>query len=290
MLPFVEDLSGKTCLVTGATAGIGRATVRGLLERGATVYFTGRSAAKAEPVAESLRRELPGARLQALELELGDVASVRTCAAAFLARDEPLHVLINNAGVAGHRGLTPSGFELAFGTNHVGHFLLSELLLERIRQSAPARIVNVSSQAHFDAKTIDFEAVRRPTRSISGMPEYSVSKLANLLHAQELARRLQGSGVTSYALHPGVVASDIWRRVPWPVRPLIKARMRSPEDGARTSLYCGCAPELIHESGNYYDDCRRTEPSRHATRALAAELWDRSAEWVGAGARTAGRL
>jgi NAD(P)-dependent dehydrogenase (short-subunit alcohol dehydrogenase family) len=164
----------------------------------------------------------------------------------------------------------------------VGPFLLTALLLERLRQSRPARIVNVASDAHYSAKRIDFEAVRRPTKSVTGMPEYGVAKLANVLHAQELARRLDGTGVTSYALHPGVIASDIWRSVPWPIRPLIKLRMASPEQGAQTPVYCATAPQLAAESGHYYENCRRKQPSRVASAELAGELWERSAEWVGA--------
>jgi NAD(P)-dependent dehydrogenase (short-subunit alcohol dehydrogenase family) len=109
-----------------------------------------------------------------------------------------------------------------------------------------------------------------------------VAKLGNVLHAQELARRLDGTGITTYALHPGVIASDIWRKVPWPVRPLIKLRMRSPAEGAKTSVYCATSPEVADESGHYYEDCRRRNPSRVATPELAAELWERSVEWVGA--------
>ena len=179
--------------------------------------------------------------------------------------------------------MTTSGFERAFGTNHVGPFLLTCLLLDRLRASAPARIVNVASVAHYSAPGIDFEAVRRPTSSFTGMREYSVSKLANVLHAQELSRRLAGGGVMTYALHPGTVASDIWRRVPWPIRPLMKRRMISPEQGARTSVYCATSPEVADQSGQYYDDCRRKEAAAAATAGLAAELWRRSAEWTEAG-------
>jgi NAD(P)-dependent dehydrogenase (short-subunit alcohol dehydrogenase family) len=190
--------------------------------------------------------------------------------------------LINNAGLAGRRGVTASGFEVMFGTNYVGPFLLTRLLLDRLRQSAPSRIVNVASEAHRSATGIDFAAVRRPTRTVTGMAEYAVSKLANVLHAQELARRLGGSGVTTYALHPGVVASDIWRRVPWPARQLMKLRMLSPEEGARTSLYCATAPEVAEDSGLYYDDCRRREPGRAASPELGAELWERTEGWIAA--------
>ena len=139
-------------------------------------------------------------------------------------------MLVNNAGVAGRRGLTRQGFELMFGVNHLGHFALTNALLGCLTGSAPARVVTVSSDAHYSAKGIDFEALRRRARGLTGLPEYAVSKLCNVLFTQELARRVAGTGVTTYALHPGVVASDIWRRVPWPVRPIVTRRMLSVTD------------------------------------------------------------
>ncbi len=166
-----------------------------------------------------------------LPRDLGDLASVPMCAEEFLARGEPLHVLINNGGVAGARGITADGFELAFGVNHLGHFALTAALLGCLAASAPARVVTVSSDSHYQAKGIDFEAVRRRTASVTGLPEYAVSKLSNVLFTQELARRLDGRGVTAYALHPGVVASDIWRRLPWPVRLAAEAAHDQPGAG-----------------------------------------------------------
>jgi NAD(P)-dependent dehydrogenase (short-subunit alcohol dehydrogenase family) len=280
----LPDLDGRTFLITGANTGIGYATARGLAGRGARLFLACRSPERGRRAVEEIAGETGNRSLELLTLDLGDLDSVRGCATAFLATGEPLHVLINNAGVAGARGMTDSGFERTFGTNHIGPFLLTSLLLDRLCESAPARIVNVASAAHYGAPGIDWEAVRKPTRSVTGMREYSVSKLANVLHAQELARRLEGSGVTSYALHPGVIASDIWRRVPWPVRPLMRRRMDTPEHGARTSIYCAAAPEPAGESGLYYDDCRVKEPAAAATPALAAELWRRSSEWTAAGA------
>jgi retinol dehydrogenase 12 len=141
--------------------------------------------------------------------------------------------------------------------------------------------VVVSSAAHYQPSGIDFAAVRRPTQSRTGYMEYGVSKLANVLHAQELARRLAGSGVTTYSLHPGVIASDVWRRVPWPIRSLIKLRMSSVEQGARTSLYCATDPELGDQSGLYYQDCRPRAAAATATVQLGRELWARSEDWVG---------
>jgi NAD(P)-dependent dehydrogenase (short-subunit alcohol dehydrogenase family) len=277
------DLEGRTFLITGANTGIGRETARALAGRGAGLYLACRSEANGRRTIEEIAGQTGNRNLELLSLDLGALDSVRACAEAFLATEAPLHALINNAGVAGSRGTTASGFEQMFGTNHVGPFLLTDLLLERLRSSAPARIVNVASAAHYSATGIDWDAVRRPTRSVTGMREYSVSKLANVLHAQELARRLEGSGVTTYSLHPGVIASDIWRRVPWPVRPLMKRRMDTPERGARTSVYCATSPDLAAESGRYYDDCRRKEPGAAATATLAGELWRRSSEWTAVG-------
>ena len=244
------------------------------------MLLANRSERKTQPVMDDIVSQTGNRALEFLSLDLGDFASIRACAHEFLRTGEPLHGLINNAGLAGQRGMTNSGFELAFGTNYIGPFLLTGLLLDRLRESAPARIVNVSSIGHYRAPGIDYEAVRQRTKSLTGMPEYSVSKLGNVLHAQELARRLEADRVTTYSLHPGAIATDVWRRVPWPVRPLIKRRMRSPAEGARTSLYCTTSPDVAAESGHYYDDCRRKEPSPAATPQLAAELWNRSVAWV----------
>lgn len=275
-----DELSGRTFLVTGANTGIGRATAADLARRGGRVYVACRSEQKGRASAAAITAATGNEAVEFLPLDLADLASVRACAEQFLARGEPLHVLINNGGLAGQRGLTASGFELAFGVNHLGHFALTLALLDCLAASAPARIVNVSSDAHYQAKGIDFEAVRRPTASVTGMREYSVSKLSNVLFTQELARRLDGRGVTAYALHPGVVASDIWRRLPWPLRPLVKLRMITPEEGARTSLYCATSPEVATATGRFYDKCREREASPVATAELAGALWQRSEAWI----------
>jgi retinol dehydrogenase 12 len=276
-------MQGQNVLVTGANTGIGLATARALANRGYRVFIACRNEAAARAAADRVHREA-GLRLEVLPLDLAQFDSVRACAARFAELELPLHVLINNAGVAGKRGRTPSGFELAFGVNHLGHFLLTDLLLPRLKAAAPARVVTVASKAHYDAPGIDWDAVTRKTRTITGLAEYSVSKLANVLFSSELARRLSGSGVTTYSLHPGVVASDAWRHMPQPVRWWYTRGMLTPDQGARTTLYCATALELAAESGLYYDDERRKTPSRPAQdRTLAAELWERSVEWTRAG-------
>jgi retinol dehydrogenase-12 len=273
----VTDLAGRTYLVTGANAGIGYATARELASRGGRVHLGCRSLAKGEAAVGAITAATGSDQVQLLLLDLADLASVRKAADEFLRLGEPLHVLINNAGVGGARGRTADGFEIHFGINHLGHFALTMALLPLLTDSAPARIVNVASDAHYQAKGIDFEGLRHRTKGITGLPEYAVSKLCNVLFAAELSRRLAGTGVTAYSLHPGVVASDIWRRVPWPARQLLTRRMLTIEQGARTSLYCATAPEVADESGKYYDSCRAAEPSKIATPELAARLWEYSA-------------
>lgn len=280
MSPMQRDLQGRVALVTGANTGIGLITARELARRGAQVVIACRSEERARAAAESIRGDTSES-VEALPLDLGDLESVRRAAEAFLSKGTPLHLLINNAGLAGARGMSRSGFEIAFGVNHVGHFLLTRLLLPRLEQSAPARIVNVSSKAHYDVNAVDFDALKKRTRSITGLPEYGVSKLANILFTSSLAARLAGKHVTAYALHPGVVASDVWRAVPWPVRGLMKRTMLSTEEGAQTSLYCATSPEAEEQSGLYYDECRVKEPSTLARdAALAEKLWRESEAWT----------
>ena len=276
-----QTLAGRVALITGANTGIGLVTARELAARGAHVFIACRSLKRAQRAIDEIREAAENPKVTFLELDLADLDSVRACAAAFLAHDLPLHLLINNAGLAGAKGLTKSGFELAFGTNHLGPFLLTQLLLDRIKLSAPARIVTVASRAHIRVSGIDFDAVTKPTISKAGLPEYGVSKLANVLFSAELARRLAGTGVTTYSLHPGVVASDVWRELPQPFRALAKLFMISVEEGAATTLYCATSPDVSNETGLYYDKCRVKEPSKVGQDiALAAELWQRSEAWV----------
>lgn len=278
----MTDCTGRTFCITGANTGIGRDTALELARRGGRLILLGRSRERTQPVLDELAALGPAPAFVACDL--GDLPSVARAADEVLALDEPIHVLIANAGLAGQRGETAQGFELAFGTNHLGHFLLTTRLLDRVRASAtaeaPARVVIVSSDSHYATKDgIDFDILRRPTKTVTGMAEYGVSKLANVCFAQELARREDASTLTTYALHPGVIASDIWRRVPWPVRPIMTRFMRSTEEGAQTTLRCATDPALAAETGHFYSDCKRKEPSEAATPKLGAELWQRSEAW-----------
>ena len=272
--PVAQDLTGRVALVTGANTGIGRITARELALRGAEVFLATRSLARTQPVLDEIARLTGRPCAHWLELDLADLASVRACAERFLATGRPLHLLVNNAGLGGQRGLSRDGLELTFGVNHMGHFLLTQLLRERLVASAPARVVTVASRAHQWAPGLDWDALRRPTRSLTGIREYMVSKLANVLFSAELGRQLAGSGVSSYAVHPGVVDTEIWRQVPRLLRPLLKLRgLRDPEQGAQTTLYCALqAPQ--QETGRYYADSALKTPSKLAQdQRLAAELW-----------------
>ena len=279
----MSDLAGKTFVITGANTGIGKITARELARRGAHVILACRSLDKTQPVIDEIKTESGNDKIEFVALDLADLASVRRCAEDLLARKIPIHGLINNAGLAGSRGTTKDGFELTFGTNHLGHYLFTRMLLDRIKQSGPARIVNVASASHYQAKGINWDALRAKTKSPTGLPEYAVSKLANVLFTKELARRLEGSKVTTYSLHPGVVATDVWRRVPRPFRWVMKKFMVTPEEGAQTSIRCATAPELASETGRYYDhDGKERRPNKLANdEELAKQLWTKSAEWTG---------
>jgi retinol dehydrogenase 12 len=279
---MTNDLAEKTFIVTGANTGIGKITATELARRGAHVIVASRSAAKTNPVIEEIKRTAGNDQVELVQLDLGDLASVRRCAEAILARDIPIHGLINNAGLVA-RGKTKDGFELTWGTNHLGHYLFTRLLLDRIKQSGPARIVNVSSHSHYRARSIDWDALKQPTRSVTAIPEYEVSKLSNVLFTKELARQLEGTSVTTYAVHPGVVATDVWRRIPGPLRWVAKKFMLSPEQGAESTIVAATAPELATETGGYYTvGGKPKRPSKIADDAqLASTLWTKSAEWTG---------
>ncbi len=190
-------------------------------------------------------------------------------------------MLVNNAGVAGRRGLTRQGFELTFGVNHLGHFVLTNALLGCLSASGSARVVTVSSDAHYSRPRDRLGRAAAFRRAASpACASTRCRSCATCCSSAELARRTAGTGVTTYALHPGVVASDIWRRVPWPVRPLMERRMLTVSQGAETSLYCATSSEVASDSGLFYDKCAERAPSPVATPELAAELWKRSEAWA----------
>lgn len=275
-----SDVKDKTIIVTGANTGIGRVTAEELAGAGAHVFMACRSRERSEPVRDQIRASSGNDRVELLDLDLGSFDSVRACAAQFAERDSKLDILINNAGLAGARGTTESGFEVHFGVNHMGHFLLTHLLLPHMNGVEGARVVNVASRAHQKTRGIDFDTVTESTKTKTGFPEYCVSKLANVVFNMKLAEVLEGTGIHTYALHPGVVASDVWRRVPRLVQPLMKLFMITNEEGAQTTLYCATSPEVADHNGLYYDKSSLKKTASHASPALAEECWTRSLEWA----------
>ncbi len=276
---MTDSMQGKTVLITGANSGIGKETAVALARAGATVVFTSRDPKKGEQAATDIRRR-SGADVTLMPLDLASFASIRALAEGFLQRYDQLHLLINNAGlILSERTETEQGFETTFGVNHLGHFLLTQLLLDRIKASAPARIVNVASGAHRRVGDgLDFDDLQA-TEGYSGWQVYGRSKLANIYFTRELARRLQGTGVTANALHPGVVATGFARdgdaKPPfsWLIT-LARPFFRSPEKGAQTSIFLASASELDGVTGKYFADSKEEQPTSVAEDDEAARrLW-----------------
>jgi NAD(P)-dependent dehydrogenase (short-subunit alcohol dehydrogenase family) len=279
-------MSGRACMVTGATAGIGSATAVALARLGATVIAVGRNADKGARLVEQLQRETGNPAVEFLCADLSLQAEVRRLAAEFLRRHARLHVLVNNVGgFFLQRKLTSDGIETTFALNHLNVFLLTHLLLDTLRSSAPARIVNVSSDAHRGAH-VDLPALES-RRGAGGMRAYGQSKLAMTLFTYELARRLLGSGVTVNAVHPGFVASSMYDNSGRLVRlaaPFIKRLGKSLEEGADSVVYLAASPEVEGVTGKYFVD-RKPMPSSPATYdpAEAKRLWEISEKMVGLG-------
>jgi NAD(P)-dependent dehydrogenase (short-subunit alcohol dehydrogenase family) len=261
----------RICIVTGGNTGIGKATVAGLARLGATVVIACRDADRGNVAKGEIGATTGSKALHVMQLDLASLASVRAFATAFTARFSRLDVLIENAGVMTRtRQLTADGLEMNFGVNHVGHFLLTELLLPLLKASAPSRIVVVSSNMH-QSGSIDFDDLAME-KSWSG--SYPRSKLANMLFARALSRRLQSTKVVVNALHPGVISTDLARDYSAPIRLMAKWFFKSPERGARTSLYLATAPEAAGISGRYFVDARETKVGVAALDDVLAErLW-----------------
>jgi NAD(P)-dependent dehydrogenase (short-subunit alcohol dehydrogenase family) len=284
------SLEGRICLVTGATSGIGLETAVGLAERGAHVVIAGRDARRAEIARADVTRRSGNRNVDLLLADLSAQAEVRKLADAFLSGYPALHVLVNNAGaVWNRRELTVDGLEATFAVNHLAYFLLTHLLLDRIRASAPARIVNVASDAHrfgsIDWDDLQSERRYRGLPVVSGLRAYAASKLANLLFTAELARRLAGSGVTANSVHPGMVATGLGKNngvLGEIAALLVRPFARTPAQGAATSIHLASAPELAGVSGQYFANQRRRAPAAAALDADAARrLWEVSARLTG---------
>lgn len=281
-----RPMSGRVCMVTGATAGIGLATAEALARLGARVVAVGRKAEVGERLADRLREEADNPRVEFLRADLSLQSEVRSLAAEFLRRHARLHVLVNNVGAYFlGRSTTPEGFEATFALNYWNVFLLTRLLLGAIQAGAPSRIVNVSSDSHRGAR-LDLAAVER-ARGGTGLNAYGQSKVALTAFTYELARRLGGSGVTVNAVHPGFVASNMYDEytlLRWLVAPVVKRVGKSVEAGADTVVYLASASEVEGVTGEYFVD-RKAVSSSPATydREAARRLWELSESMVGLG-------
>ena len=279
------NIGGKTVLVTGATSGIGLEASVALARQGARVVMVGRDRAKTELAAVAVTARA-GVKPEAqLLCDFSSQASIRALAGQVLERFERVDVLVNNAGgVNKTRRLTADGIEATFAVNHLGYFLLTNLLLDRLVRSAPARVVTVASVGHRHG-TLDFDDLGYE-RGYSIMKAYARSKLANVLFAAELARRLEGTGVTSNSLHPGAVATNIWSGAPLWAKPIILLLFRpffiSAEKGGSYIVRLAASPELEGVTGKYFEEGKRVEPAPLAQdAALARGLWDVSGSMVG---------
>ena len=282
--PAAPSLDGKTVLVTGASSGLGMHVAIQLARLGAEVAMTARDAGRGDAAAREVRSRSGSDAVSVLLCDFGVQDDVRRLASEVHAKHPRLHVLVNNAGsVSAARKVTADGLEQTFAVNHLGYFLLTNLLVDLLERSAPSRVVNVSSVAHRRGD-LDFENLQFERGGYAIMKAYSRSKLANVLFTSELARRLAGRGVTVNAIHPGAVATNIWSRAPWFARPLLavaKRFMLSPDDAARAIVRLAADPDVEGRSGGYYERFERVRPSRLAEDvALAGRLWNVSARLV----------
>jgi len=292
------DLRGRRALVTGGSSGLGAETARALASKGAEVVLTARDVAKGEDVARSIRESTGNPNVAVEELELGSLASIRAFAERFLARYDALHLLVNNAGVmACPEARTADGFELQFGTNHLGHFLLTNLLVPALLEGAPARIVSLSSRGHQQSPVV-FDDIGFERRPYEKWFAYGQSKTANVLFAVELERRLGPRGVHAYAVHPGVIPTELARHMQAADFEHIRSRsggelkLKTIPSGAATSVYAATAPELEGRGGAYLEDCHvarvdDAEDAREGVRSYAVDadaakqLWAVSERMVG---------
>lgn len=277
-------MQGKICLITGGTNGIGKSTAQALAQMGATVVIVGRDAQKTAQVVEEIRATSGNPKVDSLLADLSSQQEIRRLAQEFKSKYSQLHVLLNNAGaVFLQRQLSVDGIEMTFALNHLAYFLLTNLLLDTLKASAPSRIINVSSGVHASGK-IEFDNLQGERSYGSGA--YGNSKLANVLFTTELAHRLEGTQVTVNALHPGFVATGFGKNNGRIIATLISLFTplvgRSPAKGAESSIYLASSPDVEGVTGKYFYNSRAVPASpRAADRAVARKLWEVSAEMTG---------
>lgn len=283
-------MRGKICMVTGATSGIGEVTARALAQLGATVIVVGRNREKSAATVKHIQQQTGNPAVEFMLTDLSSQQDIRQLAQQFKSQHQRLHVLVNNAGALFMtRRQSVDGIEMTFALNHLNYFLLTNLLLDTIKASAPARIVNVGASAHQFARAVNF-ADLQGRRKYSGWRAYGQSKLCNLLFTYELARRLNGTGVTVNALHPGIVATNFGLSTGWAMRlfnRLMSVVMMRPEQGAQTALYLATAPQLEGSSGKYFVKNKAVRSSKVSyDQSAAVRLWQVSEEITDNGIKT----
>ncbi|XP_056153766.1 retinol dehydrogenase 13-like isoform X2 [Lampris incognitus] len=288
--PSKANIKGKTVVITGANTGIGKETARELAKRGGRVIMGCRDMGKCEEAAKEIRGKTLNPHVYACHLDLASMKSIREFAEQVKQKEQRVDILINNAGVMRCPAWkTEDGFDMQFGVNHLGHFLLTNLLLEKLRDSAPSRVINMASLAHVVGQ-IDFDDLNWEKRKFNTKQAYCQSKLANVMFTRELARRLEGTGVTVNAVHPGVVATELGRHTGLHqsqfstsvLSPFFSLLVKGPELGAQPSVYLAVAEELEGTTGRYYDVMTEKEPAPQALDEEANQrLWEASARLVG---------
>ncbi len=279
-------MKGKICLVTGATSGIGAETAKQLAQRGATVVIVGRNAEKSATSVAQIKQQTRNAAVEYLLADLSSQKDIRALAQQFKGKYARLDVLVNNAGgfwMTRHE--SADGIEMTLAVNHLNYFLLTNLLLDTLKASAPARIVNVSSALHWQAK-LNFDNLQSKHGIYNPLSAYNHSKLANVLFTYELARRLDGTGVTTNTLHPGGVRTNLIARnggfFKWVVQPLFDLQAISADQGAQTSVYLATSPEVEGVSGKYFVESQPHPSSPESyDQDVARRLWQISAELTG---------
>ncbi|XP_055495348.1 retinol dehydrogenase 13-like isoform X1 [Leucoraja erinacea] len=288
--PSTATVSGKTIIITGANTGIGKESARELARRGGRIIMACRNMEKCEAAAQEIRGETLNHHVYARHLDLASLKSVREFAKKVTEEEENINILINNAAIMRcPHWQTEDGFEMQFGVNHLGHFLLTNLLLEKLKNCGKSRIINVSSLAHVVGE-IDFDDLNWEKRKYNTKAAYCQSKLANVLFTKELAKRLVGSDVTVNAVHPGVTNTELGRHTGMykssfsstVLGPLFFLLVKSPKQGAQPSVYLSVAEELEGVSGKYFDTMKQKDPAPQAAdEKTSRQLWETSARLVG---------
>jgi len=275
------NMTGKVCLVTGANSGIGKITATELARMGAHVVMVCRDRSRGEAALAEIKQTTGNHSTELMLCDLSSQADIRRFVDEFKATHERMDVLVNNAGVyLRKRTVTVDRIEATFAINHLGYFLLTNLLLDLLKQSAPSRIVNVSSDAHAHGH-INFDDLQGE-HGYGGVKAYCHSKLANILFTRELARHLAGTRVTANCLHPGAVATGLFRALPKPIEAIVKLVTMSPEKGAQTSIYLASSPAVEQVTGKYFAKCAEARPSPEAQNdEIAHRLWAESARLTG---------